>query len=118
MAEQAGFWSVDDRLAEISASGAPLETLNATVDFERFRPVLEHAAGRARGPKGGRPSFDVVLEFRMLVLRSIHGLSLAATERMVLDRLSWMRFCGLGIADTVQDANTLWDFREALIKAA
>ncbi|WP_217434235.1 transposase, partial [Leisingera sp. ANG59] len=36
---------------------------------------------------------------------------------MVRDRLSWMRFCGLGIADTVPDANTLWDFREALIKA-
>lgn len=28
-----------------------------------------------------------------------------------------MRFCGLGIADTVPDANTLWDFREALIRA-
>lgn len=25
-------------------------------------------------------------------------------------------FCGLGIADSVPDANTLWDFREALIK--
>ena len=31
------------------------------------------------------------------------------------DRLSWMRFCGLSIADPVPDANTLWDFREALI---
>ncbi|MFC0161912.1 transposase, partial [Mameliella alba] len=53
----------------------------------------------------------------MLVLQSLHGLSLESTERMVRDRLSWMRFCGLGIADTVPDANTLWDFREALIKA-
>jgi transposase, IS5 family len=35
----------------------------------------------------------------------------------VLDRLSWMRFCGLTLADPVPDANTLWDFREALIKA-
>lgn len=52
----------------------------------------------------------------MLVLQSLHGLSLEATERMVRDRLSWMRFCGLGIADPVPDANTLWDFREALIR--
>lgn len=117
MAKQAGFWSVDDRLAEISAGGDPLEILNATVDFERFRPILERAAGKARSAKGGRPSLDVVLKFRMLVLQSLHGLSLEATERMVRDRLSWMRFCGLGIADTVPDANTLWDFREALIKA-
>ncbi|WP_158594999.1 hypothetical protein [Paracoccus yeei] len=36
MSKQAGLWSVDDRLAEISAGGDPLETLNATVDFERF----------------------------------------------------------------------------------
>lgn len=28
-----------------------------------------------------------------------------------------MRFCGLSIADPVPDANTLWDFREALIRA-
>lgn len=62
MAKQAGFWSVDDRLAEISAVGDPLETLNATVDFERFRPILERAAGSPRSPKGGRPALDVVLE--------------------------------------------------------
>ncbi len=29
----------------------------------------------------------------------------------------WMRFCGLSLADPVPDANTLWDFREALIRA-
>jgi len=117
MAKQAGFWSVEDRLEEISAGGDPLETLNETVAFERFRPILERAAGRPRGPKGGRPAMDVVLKFRMLVLQSLHGLGLEATEKMVRDRLSWMRFCGLGIADTVPDANTLWDFREALIRA-
>ena len=38
MAKQARFWSVDNRLAEISAGGDPMETLNATVDFERLRP--------------------------------------------------------------------------------
>ncbi|MBY6059778.1 hypothetical protein [Leisingera daeponensis] len=50
MAQQAGFWSVDDRLAAISAGGDPLEALNATVDFERFRPILERSAGRLRIP--------------------------------------------------------------------
>ena len=53
----------------------------------------------------------------MLVLQSLHGLSLEATEHMVRDRLSWLHFCGLKPHDTVPDANTLWDFREALIKA-
>ena len=33
------------------------------------------------------------------------------------DRLSWMRFLGLGLGDPVPDANTIWTFREALTKA-
>ncbi|WP_425074140.1 transposase [Sagittula sp. S175] len=107
MAKQTGLWSVDGRLAQISAGGDQLETLNATVDFERFGPILERAAGSPRSLKGGRPSLDAVLKFRILVLQSLHDLSLDATERMVRDRLSWMRFCGLGIADTVPDAHTL-----------
>jgi IS5 family transposase len=51
----------------------------------------------------------------MLVLRAMHGLSLAQTEYLVADRLSWRRFCGLGPGDAVPDANTLWDSRETLI---
>lgn len=121
MTGQLGFWSVADRLAEISAQGSaqgdPLETLAATVDFEMFRPVLMKALGRPPRWKGGRPGFDLVLKFRMLVLQSLHGLSLEATEYLVRDRLSWMRFCRLGPEDAVPDANTLWDFREALIRA-
>ena len=117
LAGRLGFWSVEDRLAEISAQGDLLETLAATVDFEMFRPVLARALGETPRWKGGRPGFDPVLRFRMLVLQSLHGLSLEATESLVRDRLSWMRFCRLGPGDRVPDANTLWDFREALVRA-
>jgi IS5 family transposase len=82
-----------------------------------FRPVLTKALRRSAPSKGGRPPFDPVLKFRMLVLQSLHGLSLAQTSYMVRDRLSCMRFCGLGPGDRVPDENTLWDFRETLIKA-
>ena len=117
MAKQPGFWDVEERLKEISADGDPLETLAGAVDFERFRPILERAAGKPPGPKGGRPALDVVPEFKMLVLQSFNGLSLAMTEAMVRDRPGWMRFCGLELRDKVPDANTLWDFREAPVKA-
>ena len=53
----------------------------------------------------------------MLVLQAMQGLSLEQTEYLVSDRLSWMRFCGLGPGDAVPDASTLWDFPEALIAA-
>jgi len=71
---------LEDRLAEISARGDPLETLAATVEFEMFRPIVMRALGTPPRWKGGRPGFDPVLKFRMLVLQSLHGLSLEATE--------------------------------------
>jgi IS5 family transposase len=117
MRGQRGFWDIEERLKELSAEGDPLEKLDATVDFEMFRPVLRKALRRGDASKGGRPGFDPVLKFKMLVLQALHGLSLAQTEYLVRDRLSWMRFCGLGPGDAVPDANTLWDFREALIAA-
>lgn len=117
MPRQPGFWSVEDRLRELSAQGDPLEKLLEIVDFELFRPALDEALGGTDRAKGGRPPFDAVLKLKMLYLQAQHGLSFEATERLVRDRLSWMRFCGLSIADPVPDANTLWDFREALIRA-
>ncbi|GMG82565.1 IS5 family transposase [Paralimibaculum aggregatum] len=114
---QPGFWDVEQRLRELSAQGDPLEKLGATVDFEIFRADLDATLGPRDLSRGGRPPFDPVLKFRMLVLQAMHGLSLAQTEYLVADRLSWMRFCGLGPGDAVPDANTLWDFREALIGA-
>jgi len=52
--------------------------------------------------------------FKTLVLQTRHNLSDERTEYLIRDRLSFMRFLGLGLAHTVPDANTIWTFREAL----
>jgi IS5 family transposase len=69
------------------------------------------------GSKGGRPAFDHVLMFQVLLLQAMHGLSDERAEYLIKDRLSFMRFLGLGLADAVPDANTIWTFREALKRA-
>lgn len=38
-------------------------------------------------------------------------------EFELCDRLSFMRFVGLGLADAVPDAKTMWPYRKALNKA-
>ncbi len=114
-AGQPCFWDAQDRLRELSTQSDPLEKLARTVDFELFRGDLTTALGMREGGKGGRAAFDPVLKFRMLVLQALHGLSLAQTEYLVADRLSWVRFCRLGPGDAGPNANTLWNFREALI---
>ncbi len=94
--DQPGFWDVQDRLRELSAQGDPLEKLAATVDFEIFRPDLTAGLGMRDRSKGGRPALDPVLKFRMLVLQAMQGLSLAQTEYLVADQLSWMRLPPFG----------------------
>ena len=117
MRDQAGFFDVDERLKELSAKGDTLERLKGVVDFEVFRPDLERAVPRADRSRGGRPAFDHVLMFKVLVLQASHSLSDERTEFLIKDRLSFMRFLGLGLADAVPDANTIWTFREALTRA-
>ncbi len=55
--------------------------------------------------------------FKVLILQTSHNLSDERTEYLIKDRLSFMRFLGLSLNETVPDANTIWTFREALTKA-
>jgi IS5 family transposase len=117
MARQVGMFDVEERLAGLSRKGDDLERLAAVVDFELFRPELERAVPRADRSQGGRPPFDHVLMFKVLVLQTQNNLSDERTEFYLRDRLTWMRFLGLGLGDAVPDANTIWTFREALTRA-
>src|SRR5882757_7075166 len=54
--------------------------------------------------------------FRMLVLQALNNLSDEQVEYQVRDRLSFSRFLGLAIEDSIPDATTLWLFREKLAK--
>ena len=112
-----GFFDIEERLRELSAKGDDLECIKGLVDFGKFRADLEAAVPRADRSRGGRPPFDHVLMFKVLILQTMHALSDERCEYLIKDRLSFMRFLGLGLADPVPDANTIWTFREALKKA-
>src|SRR5277367_2059421 len=96
MRGQPGFFDVEERLKELSAKGDALERLAAVVDFELFRADLKRAVPRSDGLKGGRPAFDHVLMFKVLVLQASYSLSDERAEYLIRDRLSFMRFLGLG----------------------
>ena len=52
--------------------------------------------------------------FKVLVLQSLYNLADEQLEFQIRDRLSFMRFLGLGVEDRVPDATTVWRFREDL----
>lgn len=67
--------------------------------------------------RGGRPPYDAVLMFRVLVLRTLYTLSDDRTEYQLRDRLSFMRFVGLALHDAAPDVKTIWLYREHLTRA-
>ena len=55
--------------------------------------------------------------FKIMVLQALYSLSDDQAEFQIQDRLSFMRFLGLGLGDKVPDAKTIWLFREHLTQA-
>jgi IS5 family transposase len=117
MRGQSGFFDVDERLKRLSDLGDQLLAFAAAVDFEMFRAELTRALAYSDGSQGGRPPFDPVLMFKVLVVQATNNLSDERAEFLINDRLSFMRFLGLGLADRVPDARTIWLFREKLTHA-
>jgi transposase, IS5 family len=117
MGRQAGFFDIDERLKRLSDLGDQLEAFAGAVDFEVFRADLVKALSYSDGSQGGRPPFDPVMMFKVLLIQASNNLSDERTEFLISDRLSFMRFLGLGLSDRVPDARTIWLFREKLTKA-
>ena len=117
---QKGFFDFERRLEAISAKGDPLETIKKTVRWEDFRADIEAVTERTpeeRKSNAGRKPYDTILKFKIVVLQSLHNLSDEQTEDLIRDRISFMHFLDLELADPVPDATTIWLFREALVKA-
>ena len=87
-----GFFDQDIRLSKLSKLGDPLERLTLGIDFELFRDLLESSLEKESKGKGGRPPYDYVLMFKILILQRYYNLSDDQTEYQINDRMSFMRF--------------------------
>src|SRR6202047_5115929 len=122
---QLGFFDLNRRYESLTEKNDPLVAIAAMVPFESFRPKLHTALIKRDVPRSeaerkcravSKP-WDEMVSFKALVLQALYNLSDDQAEYQLRDRLSFMRFLGLGLEDTVPDAKTLWLYREALGKA-
>lgn len=110
-----GFFDEDFRFEKLTRLGDPLERLRQGIDFELFRPLLIEKLHFLPKGEGGRKPYDYVLMFKILILQRYYNLGDDQTEYQICDRLSFMRFLKLTIADDVPDSKTIWHFRERLV---
>jgi hypothetical protein len=102
MRGQSGFFDLDDRYERLSAVGDPLEKLNGILPWPVLEKPLAKALKRSDGSKGRCPPLLAVMMFKILVLRALYKLSVDQAEFVIHDRLSFMRFLGLGLYDKVR----------------
>ena len=111
---QLGFWDREKREQKLDDKKPLLQRLNQVIPWQEFPPLLERVNQReTTSCAGGKPT-DVILMFKLLVLQHLFNLSDDELEYQAHDRLSFMKFLGLGIEDRIPDAKTVWLFRQQL----
>ena len=111
--KKSGQFSFADALVTVRPGSDRLGKLSSVVKWYRFEKVLKPVGGES---ETGRPAYPVLVMFKALLLQRLYALSDAELEDALYDRLSFRRFCGLGLEDAVPDHTTLCRFRNRLVE--
>jgi IS5 family transposase len=84
------------------------------VDWSVFEPILAKGLAKEKKSNAGRPSFEALLMFKVLILQSLYNLADGQTEFQIRDRFTFLRFLGLTPESRIPDEKTIWLFRETL----
>lgn len=100
-ANQHGEWDAYQKLDELADLWV---ALNDLMDFEAFRDILEECCRPAAAElaRGGRPPYDAVLMFKLLLVGCKCGLSDAKLQVLELESLRVVRFLGVWIGDAIR----------------
>ena len=97
--------------SKVAGGSSPLDRLSGLVKWYRFEKLL----ARLRDDGPGRAAWPPLVLFKGLLLQSLYGLSDRELEEALFDRLSFRRFAGLSLDETVPDHTVLNRFRNLLI---
>jgi transposase, IS5 family len=112
-----GLFDSEALLEHIAARDHVLWRLNKIVEWQRFMPIINRAfAKKAKGP-GGRPNYDRLLMFKIMVLKHLYNIPDGQMEQRLLGDLFFRVFLGLTFADATPDEKTIWHFQNELSEA-
>jgi transposase, IS5 family len=89
-----------------------LERLDAAIDWAALETIVEGIYGSREGGL----AYPLLTYVKLLLLQQWHGLSDEGLEAAVDDRLSFRRFAGIPLAESVPDHSSIWRFREELAR--
>jgi transposase, IS5 family len=89
-----------------------LDRLDAALDW----PAVEAIGAGIYASREGGPAYPLLTYVELLLLQQWYGLSDEGLEAAVDDRLSFRRFAGIPLAESVPDHSSVWRFREELAR--
>src|ERR671913_501708 len=89
-----------------------LDRLDTVLDW----PALETIVAGIYASREGGLAYPLLTYVRLLLLQQWYGLSDEGLEATVDDRLSFRRFAGIPLAESVPDHSSIWRFREQLAR--
>ena len=89
-----------------------LERLDAAIDWAAVETIVE---GIYASREGGL-AYPLLTYVKLLLLQQWYGLSDEGLEAAVGDRLSFRRFAGIPLPESVPDHSSIWRFREELAR--
>jgi len=111
----AGLFDLEYHEKKIKEYQPPLAKLDKVIGWEIFRKPIEEALYEEPKGAGGRPAYDKLMMFKILILQKYYNLSDEQTEFQINDRTSFKLFLGLKIGDKIPDQKTIWYFKEQLV---
>jgi len=110
------FGLADFVLAKNRRQATFLDGVISIINWRRVEKLLERGLGRNKEVTAGAKSYPAIQMFKILLLQQWYGLSDQETEYAMLDRISFIRFVGLSLEETVPDHTTICRFRNALVE--
>ena len=90
--------------------------INILIDWSRIEVLIKRHYSKGKSATG-RQSYSGLLLFKMLLLQTWYGLSDYELEDRVNDRISFSKFVGLSLEDSVPDHSVISRFRTALTRS-
>ena len=115
--QEAGLFDKEARLAKMIQINPSLNKLKLLINWEVFLPLLEGAFYKEQKGAGGRPRYDYLLLFKVLILQRYYHLSDDQMEFQLLGNLYFMYFLEIELSDEVPDSKTIWLFQDKLTKS-
>ncbi|RLA75178.1 MAG: hypothetical protein DRG11_02400 [Epsilonproteobacteria bacterium] len=111
----AGLFDLEYHERKIKQYQPPLSKLDKVINLYIFKNTLEIGLATNKDKAvGGRPPFDKLMMFKILILQRYYNLIDQQTEFQINDRTSFKQFLNLKLGDTIPDEKTIWHFKEQL----